>query len=365
MTIITCATCDFAYPEEGLPHLCPRCGGVFGIKRIDLPGEQALESGIPGIWRFEPTFPLPGGAKPVYLGEGGTPLIEREIGGKRVAFKLENLNPSGSFKDRGTAVLTSFMVSRGVSEVVEDSSGNAGASLAAYSSAAGIKSHIFVPESASGPKLQQMTASGAHVVRIPGPREAAHQAALAYVEEKKLPYASHALLPMGIAGIATIAFELAAQLGQMPGTLIAPVGHGSLFLSLLLGAQALCAQKPGITPPVMVGVQPANCAPLAARWENKAFSGCQGASLAEGTQIAAPVHGEQILRMLRPKTDAIRAIAEEELLPAYNELARMGFYVEPTSAMVWSALMELIVGLPEPVVLVFSGSGLKFRQQLH
>jgi threonine synthase len=108
MTKITCTSCALPYPDNGLPHLCPRCGGVFGINHIDLAGEEAEEPGQPGIWRFRRSLPLPADANPVYLGEGGTPLVEREILGKRVAFKLENLNPTGSFKDRGTAVLTSL-----------------------------------------------------------------------------------------------------------------------------------------------------------------------------------------------------------------------------------------------------------------
>ena len=362
MTKITCTSCALPYPDTGLPHLCPRCGGVFGINHIDLASEEAEEPGQPGIWRFRRSLPLPADANPVYLGEGGTPLVEREILGKRVAFKLENLNPTGSFKDRGTAVLTSFMLSRGISAVVEDSSGNAGASLAAYSSAVGISSRIFVPESASGPKLQQMLASGAQVVRVPGAREAAHQAALDFVKQQSLPYASHALLPMGIAGIATIVYELVEQLGQMPGSVIAPVGHGSLFLGLLLGMHALCNREAGTQLPVMVGVQPENCAPLVAHWENKAFAGCQGTSLAEGTQIERPVRGDQILKLVRPGRDVLTAVAEADLLPAFKELAEMGFYVEPTSAMAWCALRKMIEKLPEPVVLVFSGSGLKFRQ---
>ena len=363
MTKFSCSTCALPYPDIGLPHLCPRCGGVFGIDRIDYTGVESSERVPPGVWRYKRSLGLAEDAKQVYLGEGGTPLVEREIRGKRVAFKLENLNPTGSFKDRGTAVLTSFILSRGISEVVEDSSGNAGASLAAYSSALGIKNKIFVPESASGPKLQQMLTSGAQVVRVPGAREAAHQAALACVAESKLPYASHALLPMGIGGIATIAYELAEQLGQMPGSVIAPVGHGSLFLGLLLGTRALCGQNPDLELPLMIGVQPANCAPLAARWERKVFTGCKGASLAEGTQIEKPVRGEQILSLLRPNEDLMMAVEEQDLLLAFHELAEMGFYVEPTSAMVWSALKRLIEKLPEPIVLVFSGSGLKFRQQ--
>lgn len=362
MTAFTCNTCGLAYSEIGLPHLCPNCGGVFRVNPLEFGEESAEQQSLAGIWRYKHSFGLLSDAKPVYLGEGGTPLVERMVAGKRVAFKLENLNPTGSFKDRGTALLTSLMISRGITEVVEDSSGNAGASLAAYTSAWGIKSHIFVPESASGPKLQQMIMSGAQVVRIPGAREVAHQAALAFGKEKGLPYASHALLPIGIPGIATIAYELAEQLRELPGTIIAPVGHGSMLLGLLLGLRALCTDKPNPKLPVMVGVQPANCAPLAARWQNEAFTGSRGTSLAEGTQIEKPVHGDEIISLFRPGRDHLLAVEEDDLRMAITELARMGIYVEPTSAMVWAALKRLIHNLPEPIVLVFSGSGLKFIQ---
>jgi threonine synthase len=113
----------------------------------------------------------------------------------------------------------------------------------------------------------------------------------------------------------------------------------------------------------MVGAQPANCAPLVANWEKREFGGCQGSSLAEGTQIETPVRARQILSLLDPSRDALVAITEDELLSAWQALAKMGFYVEPTSALVWAACDKLIDDLPEPVVLVFSGSGLKFSQQ--
>ncbi len=363
MSIFVCTSCGLPYPESGLPHQCPGCGGVFGIERLEFLEKAAIQNALPGIWRYRSAFGLPGNANMVYLGEGGTPLVGREVARKRVFFKLENLNPTGSFKDRGSALLVSFMLSRGVTEVVEDSSGNAGASLAAYAAAVGIKSHIFVPSFASGPKLQQMQAYGARVVRVPGAREAAHQAALSFASERGLPYASHALLPMGIPGIASTAFELIEQLGQMPGSIVAPIGHGSLFLGLILAVRAIRAQQPGASLPVMVGAQPANCAPLVANWEKREFGGCQGSSLAEGTQIETPVRARQILSLLDPSRDALVAITEDELLSAWQALAKMGFYVEPTSALVWAACDKLIDDLPEPVVLVFSGSGLKFSQQ--
>ncbi len=99
----------------------------------------------PGIWRYRHTFGLPPDSEPVSLGEGGTPLLWAEVYGRKVAFKCEYLNPSGSFKDRGSAVIAAWLKSRGITKAVEDSSGNAGASFAAYAARAGIKATDICP----------------------------------------------------------------------------------------------------------------------------------------------------------------------------------------------------------------------------
>lgn len=355
-----CSNCHLPYPKEGLPHMCPRCGAIFELNEISFSNEIPSTPQAPGIWRYQQSFGLTENAQPTYLGEGATPLVLKKINGQQIGFKLEYLNPTGSFKDRGTAVLTSLLLSRQISEVVEDSSGNAGASLAAYTTAFGIKSNIFVPESASGQKLAQMKVSGANVIPVPGPREDAHQAALRYIQETGLPYASHALLPMGLAGIATISYELYEQLGRLPGTLVAPVGHGSLFTGIYLGLESLCKHLQLQNDVKLVGVQPSRCAPLVAQWEDIPFEGGKEPSLAEGTQIVSPVRGDQILNFLQLHKDELIAIKEDAILPAYFDLARQGFYVEPTSALVWAAYQKYGAKWPEPIVLILTGSGLKF-----
>jgi len=361
MSVYRCSQCGLPYPAEGLPHQCPRCGGTFVLAEFSFPSDAETLQNLPGIWRYQRAFGLPKDAPVTYLGEGDTPLVVKEIQGKRLAFKLEYLNPSGSFKDRGTAVLASMLLARGIKEVAEDSSGNAGASLAMYAAAYDIRSNIFVPAYASGPKINQMKASGANVVSVSGPRENAHQSALKYVAEAKVPYASHALLPFGLVGIATMSFEIYEQLGGLPGTIVAPVGHGSLFWGIHLGLQALQTHFNLQQEVKMVGVQPARCAPLVTRWKGLPFEGSAQPTLAEGTQILAPVHGEKILATLQQGKDDLVAIEEEEILPAFYDLAKMGLYVEPTSALVWAAFQQLASELPEPIVLILTGSGLKFE----
>jgi hypothetical protein len=107
------------------------------------------------------TFGLPVRTQVLSLGEGDTPLIWCRVRGRRVAFKCEYANPTGSFKDRGTATLVAFLRSRKVTRAIEDSSGNAGAAFAAYAARAGIKARVYVPESASGrwPKMYGRTSN--------------------------------------------------------------------------------------------------------------------------------------------------------------------------------------------------------------
>ena len=135
------------------------------------------------------------------LGEGGTPVVGLTglggaLGLERLDAKLEYMNPTGSYKDRGTVVMLAVARELGVREVVEDSSGNAGASVSAYSARAGIKAHIFAPATAPAAKLRQIRVYGAEVHSIEGPREAATEAAVAFCGENDLVYASHAWSPI-------------------------------------------------------------------------------------------------------------------------------------------------------------------------
>ncbi|MDP2994588.1 MAG: hypothetical protein Q8N46_05645, partial [Anaerolineales bacterium] len=106
---ISCSNCGRAYPPDGLPYRCPTCGGLYDFN-TPLPFDPAqVDWSQPGIWRYRHTFGLSPDSDPVSLGEGSTPLLWAEVFGRKVAFKCEFLNPSGSFKDRGSAVITAWL----------------------------------------------------------------------------------------------------------------------------------------------------------------------------------------------------------------------------------------------------------------
>ncbi len=373
---VQCTNCRRAYPSEGAPYRCPVCGGVYDYQSPPRYDPQQVDPAQPGIFRYRQALGLPDEAPAISLGEGNTPLAPIELDGRSVWLKCEFQNPSGSFKDRGEAVLTSFLRARGVEEAVEDSSGNAGAAFAAYAGRAGMRARVFIPDSASGPKRAQISAYGAQVVRIMGPRSNAAEAVRRAAEDGAV-YASHAYLPFNLPGYATLAYELFDQLGQAPGTIILPVGQGGLLLGIGRGFQAL--QSAGLIQhlPKMIGVQARACAPL---WAMSMYGAAglswvaEAPTQAEGIRVRHPVRGDAVLQWVEGHGGLFHAVDEPRILEGRDELARRGFYVEATSAVVWGALKDLSQ-LPakklgsdpsgekavvvDPVVAILTGSGLK------
>jgi threonine synthase len=311
--------------------------------------------------RFQRTIALPPHTELLSLGEGDTPIIDLQIQGRKVYFKCEHLNPTGSFKDRGSVALVSALKAMGVEEAVEDSSGNAGASFAAYASRAGIRTRVFVPSYASGPKQAQIQAYGAEIIRVPGPRSKAAEAVRRAADAGAV-YASHVYLPHGLAGMATIAFEIVEQLGRSPGAVILPVGHGSLLLGIYRGFEAMVKVGEIEAPPLLVGVQARACAPIWAAYSKGAMqtnSVMEGETVAEGIRILAPPRAEAVLNALGESGGRMVAVDEESIHDGRNALAKHGLYVEATSAVVWPALLLTLRDLKDPVVVIVTGSGYK------
>jgi threonine synthase len=359
-----CTNCHRPFPDEGMPHRCPTCGGIYDLGaplRFDPEKIPPIGLANQGIWRYKHTFNLPDGASQVYLGEGATPLVWGNAFDRRIAFKLETLNPTGSYKDRGSAVLVSFLLSRQIREAVEDSSGNAGASFAAYAAKAGIKARIFVPDYAAGPKRTQIEVAGAEVIRILGPRSNAADAVRRAAEQGSV-YASHAYLPHGLAGYATIAYELVEQMETPPAIVLVPAGQGNLLLAIGRGFQALRSAGVIERVPRLIGIQARACAPLWAVF-NYGMAGfgwvTEGETLAEGVRIKNPVRGDAVMQIVADSQGHFVVVDEEEILPGRDQLARQGLYVEPTSAIAWSALQQVADDAPDPIAVILTGSGLK------
>jgi threonine synthase len=301
----------------------------------------------------------------VSLGEGGTPLVSFTIEGRSVYGKLEYFSPTGSFKDRGTTVLVSLLKEVDIKTVVEDSSGNAAASLAAYCARAGINAKIFAPAHASPTKLAQIKVFGVELHAIQGNREEVASAAQAAAIEDY--YASHVSNPLGLEGLKTFAYELWEELGRAPDAIVFPVGNGTLLRGAHKGFCELREANLIEKIPSLFAVQAELVAPLNSAWtqdhaqEDPAASSVTRTTIAEGIAVARPAQLEQILHCLRNTHGHVITVTEDEIHQAHTEMARQGFFIEPTSAAAVAGFKKLNKELKRDdlVVIPLTGSGLK------
>lgn len=367
--MLVCQAC-FRTFEESQPLWRCTCGDLLALR---LPGMFALGDLARrdrNIWRYHEALGVPSSDNRVTLGEGGTPLLAANIDGAAVSLKLDYLCPTGSYKDRGSAVGVSKLKEWGITEFVEDSSGNAGASMAAYAAAAGMKAAIFVPASASGGKLAQIGLYGADLRRIPGTRE--DTAAAAWEAAQSGFYASHNWSPYFLAGLKTLAYEIAEQLRwSAPDWVVTPCGNGGLLAGLHQGFRDL--MQAGITKsmPRLAAAQAQRCDPIFRAWQNGLDhipTAEKQETAAEGISCAKPVRGREIIAALRDSNGVVETVSEEAIWKWVEQMGRLGCYIEPTSATAPAAASALIgrgvIPRDANVVVVLTGNGLKASDKI-
>ncbi|MEO3749563.1 pyridoxal-phosphate dependent enzyme [Streptomyces sp. B6B3] len=357
-----------AYPLDPLrwrgdadPGAAGDTGAPLTVSPLPALAPGDVETGTRSLWRYRAALPAVAAERPVSLGEGCTPLVESDWGDARVRFKLEWFSPTGSFKDRGSSVMISALAARGVTEVIEDSSGNGGSSVAAYCAAAGIRATILVPEATSPAKVRQTRAYGAAIRPVPGGRDVTAAEALRLAADTC--YAGHNWHPLFLQGTKTLAYELWEDLGfAAPDAVVTVAGAGSLVLGCDLGFGELLAAGRIARRPRLLVAQPAACAPIHAAFHGTPPAGF-GPTIAEGTAIREPVRLPEVVAAVRRSGGDMAAIPEPDIAAAVRRLAASGLYAEPTSATaaaaidVFRARGEIRRG--ETTVVVLTGSGLK------
>jgi threonine synthase len=355
---LVCTECGAR--AEPLDWRCTRCDGPLDFAAYPPFEPETIVPDDFSLWRYRAMLPV---RRRVTRGEGLTALVEVDVDGARFLAKLEYQNPTGSYKDRGTTTMMSHLVGQGVREVVEDSSGNAGASVAAYASAAGIRARVFVPATAAPAKKALIAAVGGDLVEVPGPQHAKTEACMEAA--RTTPYASHAWSPYFVLGQMTAAWEIWEQLGRRaPDAIVCPVGHGGLFLGLARGFRSL--RQAGLIEraPRLFAAQSEGCDPIVRAWE-------QGdavpprvtptPTVADGIIVEVPVRGKAVLRAIRDSGGAALRTGNDAILAARDALARRGLLAEPTSATPVAVLARVRaqLGPDATVVIPLTGSGLK------
>jgi threonine synthase len=324
---------------------------------------QSIKKRKTTLWRYREALPIEHDSQIVSFDEGFTPLVEEELYGKKVLLKQDYLFPSGSYKDRGATVLVSQIKQLGIKTVVEDSSGNAGAAIAAYCAKASIECHIYVPEKTTPEKLVQIEQYGAYLHKIQGSREDTAQAA--WNQAQTTYYASHYWNPYFFHGTKTCVFEIVEQLGwNAPDVLFIPVGNGTLLYGTCLGLKEL--HQEGIIEkiPRIIGVQAKNCSPLEYAWKNHGKLPSFNTSretIAEGIAIRNPIRAKDILRSIKETNGEIITVNEKEILDSLTYIRRKGYYIEPTSAVAVAGFKKLNTRKNDCMVIPLTGHGLKTK----
>ena len=352
-----CSACGRSWALPDLVWRCS-CGGL-----LDLIGPLADPFGAAGgadgstspLLRYRDA--LPAGPAAVDLGMAVTPVAELRPGWW---VKADYGHPTGSFKDRGAAVMVGLAAALGVERLVVDSSGNAGKAAAAHAARAGLEATVYVPAGTAPAKVAAMAGYGARVVEVPGDRAAAADAALEAVggDSSGPPpwYASHVWQPAFHHGVKTLAFELYEQIpGIASATVVVPAGNGTLVLGLWLGFGELVALGRLPRRPALVAVQADRCAPLA----GAPPAAGAAATAAAGIAIADPPRHRQIRGAVMATGGSVAVVAEDAILAAQSELNGLGHPVEPTGAVAWAALPALAArrepGRGGPLVAVLTG----------
>ncbi len=328
--------------------------------------EHQLRSPKPLIEHYRQYLPLTEKTVAVSLGEGFTPLVAaprlaQHIGLEQcdLRLKLEGLNPTGSFKDRGMTLAISKAIEAGSRAVVCASTGNTSASAAAYSAKAGIKCYVILPAGkvALG-KLAQAILYGSKVIQIDGNFDQALDLVRDVGENFPVTIVN-SINPFRLEGQKTATFEVIDWLGQSPDFLCIPVGNAGNISAYFRGFKQWHESGKTSKIPRMCGFQAEGAAPIVRDCivENPE-------TLATAIRIGNPASWKEARHAIDQSGGQIDMVSDAEILEAYNLLARLeGVFCEPASAASVAGLAKMAargaVQKGATIVCVLTGNGLK------
>jgi threonine synthase len=380
LTHLECSLCNLKYEAGKVWNLCS-CGGPL-LVRYDLAkakeawSRDSVAQGPNSMWRYAPVLPA---REPsiVSLGEGMTPLVRTRRAGARVGaddlwVKDEGLNPTGSFKARGLSCAISMCVELGIRKVAIPSAGNAASAMAAYASAAGLESHIFMPRDVPQSNYIECKAFGSKVTLVDGLISDCAKLVAAGKDTQGWFEVSTLKEPYRIEGKKTMGYEVAEQMGwELPDVIFYPTGGGVGIIGMWKAFHEMEAMGwIGSKRPKMIAVQVEGCQPVVRAyqkgaqrsefWEN-------AYTVASGLRVPKPLGDFLILEAVRSSGGTAIAVSDDETLEAGIELATdEGMFVAPEGAACMAALKKLLASgflkRGERIVIYNTGAGLKYLE---
>ena len=405
LTTFRCVVCGAEHPRGTVEYVCP-CGDAFCVldTLYDYPRLRAdwdrdsLRTNLDGsMWRYAPLLPiatesLPGrprtkdvgprgeGGPPSVLSPqssvlstvGGTPLyaaprVAQALGVREVWIKDDGRNPTGSLKDRASAVTVLKALERGAQTITTASSGNAAAALAGMAASVGLRAVIFVPETAPAAKVAQLLMFGAEVYLVQGTYDQAFDLCLEASREYGWYCRNTGYNPYTVEGKKTVSLEICEGLGwDAPDRVLVSVGDGNIIAGVWKGLRDLAALGWIQRLPRITGVQAAGSDGLATAWERgtETVEPIVAQTVADSICVGIPRDPIRALRAVRETGGEYVRVSDESILAAMPRLAQTaGVFAEPAGATAFAGLLELAeqgkLDPDERIVVVVTGNGLK------
>ncbi len=318
------------------------------------------------IERYRRFLPVTESTPELSLGEGFTPLVRLHrigaaLGLPKLHAKLEGLNPTGSFKDRGMVVAVARAAERGARAIICASTGNTSASAAAYGAASGMEVVVVLPSGAiAAGKLLQARVAGARIVAIDGDFDAALSIVRALAEQDDHPVTLvNSVNPDRLEGQKTAAFEVCDDLGRAPDVVALPVGNAGNIAAYWAGFSDYARAGMVDRRPRMFGFQAAGAAPLVLGHPVE-----RPETVATAIRIGNPASWAKAVAARDESGGRIEAVTDDEILAAQRDLARLeGLFCEPASAASLAGIARLAaeraIDPAATVVCILTGNGLK------
>ena len=379
---LQCVICGRTYGPDEVQYTCPSCGQVgtldvlYDVEKLRraVARDDIAQSADPTMWRYRPLLPLAGDARVPPLAVGGTPLYDAprlatDLGLAQVWVKDDGRNPTGSLKDRASALVTARAMAEGTEVVTTASTGNAAAALAGLTASVGLTAAIFVPASAPEAKIAQLLTYGAKVLLVQGNYDAAFDLAVEAAERYGWYNRNTGMNPYTLEGKKTVSFEIAEQLGwQAPDAVVVSVGDGNIISGVHKGFRDMLALGWIDRMPRLIGVQASGSAACYEVWKRgddpAKMQPINAQTVADSISADLPRDRVKAVRAVRETGGAFVSVPDDAILAGIPVLARLsGVFAEPAGAAVYAgvraALSEGLVAPSERVVLLVTGNGLK------
>ena len=391
---LACPRCDRRF-SPGDRNTCPHHGGerptLSVVYDVDILRERydPEQTSRCDIWRYRPLLPV-AGTEPVTLGEGWTDLVAADRLGSELgidlSLKLEGANPSGSSKDRGSAVVATHARERGEGTIACASTGNAAASIAAYAACGDLSCSLFVPDPLPETKAIQPRIYGADVTTVAGTYADAFERCHRAVEENGWLDRSAGATPYAPAGARTLGFELAEQTAGfvpeslpaghgggvssgnngVPDWVVVPMGNGGIIEGVWKGLNTFERLGYVERTPRLLGVQATNASVIHDVFHGEATGGDEHlpGTCADSIDVDSPRYLREACEALQASGGTSVTVTEQAIRASIERLGRTtGVFAEPASAAgiagIESARERGIVDASDSVVAVITGTGLK------